>query len=127
MAMKDRPALGLDRAGHFVPLREHAEECKWLKGKIRFARTWPVEKNASQPPPGASFNSCNAKSVWYYITGVNVHVKFISFFSLRSFFYFEDIFMLRSFNQVSRKLRILLCAGALFEAACAYPLLAESG
>jgi len=25
------------------------------------------------------FNSCSPKSVWYYIMGVNVHVKFISF------------------------------------------------
>ena len=34
--------------------------------------------------------------------------------------------MLRSFRQASRKLCILLCVGALFEATLAYPLLAES-
>jgi alpha-glucuronidase len=34
--------------------------------------------------------------------------------------------MLRSFSQMSRKLRILLCAGALFEAAYGCPLFAES-
>ena len=53
------------------------------------------------------FNPCSPKSVWYYITGVNVHIKFISFFLLR-FFCFEDIFMLRSLRQVSRPAVFLL-------------------
>ncbi len=54
------------------------------------------------------FNSCSPKSVWYYITGVNVHIKFISFFFAPFFFCFEDIFMLRSLRQVSRPAVFLL-------------------
>ena len=75
MAIKDPPALGRGRAGHFVPVRlarSRVQIAKRKKNSLR--KQGEPRKTLHGRLQMNKFNAGNPKSVWYYTTGVNVHI-----------------------------------------------------